>query len=400
MEEQRTVTAIVDAWPYGIEDIERAVYAAINVADRVVVVVPDILSRLDKDDLADAPTDVVRAPFWGNFVTLRNQMMDSVRTDWILLLFGNEEFRAADAARVRAVLSQRSGAFRLIVATGDRGQTLAEPVRLLPNSRNIHFTGSIWPQLAGSLIEFSYAIKTVDAHIDRREDRSSTAQATKRLRDELTQLARDEENWRARLALAVLLRAEHQLQKAKSWLDQMPQVLPRDGKQLANGLRVLLWLDQGQGEKAWRLVQEVLAEEPDRADMWYLGGEALMLLRRYVDAATAFSRAAAKDETALPYLDPGFASYAATLRWAQAEIACGNRSVGVARLLNLLDEYPGYRAAWQAVLAYLGSMSPEDVFATMTTVVVPSKIRQFFSRLQYPTPDERRIQQWLQSSRD
>ncbi len=400
MEEQETITAVVDAWPYEIEDIERAVYAATNVARHVLVVVPDILSPYDQDDFPEIPGQVVRAPFWGNFATLRNQIMDTVRTDWLLLLFGNEEFRAVDADRVRAVLSQKSAAFRLIVATGDRGEILAKPVRLLPKGQNVHFAGSVWPQLAGSLIEFGYAIKTVQAYIYRREDRSSTVQATHRLRTELTKLAGDASNWRVCLAMAVLSRAEHQLPTAKSWLEKMPRDLPLEGQRFIDGLQVLLWLDQGQADKAWRIAQERLAQDSRRADLWYLSGEALMMLRRYGEAIAAFSRAASLPESALPYLDPGYATFGAALRWAQAEIAHGDRSVGVARLLALLDEYPGYRAAWLAVLAYLRGMSPGDVFSVMATVVAPSKIRQFFSRLQYPTEDEHRIQQWLESFRD
>ncbi len=389
------VTAIVDSWPYSVQEIERAVYSAGRVAHRVMVVLPDIISPYDVGDFPGMPAEIHRVPFWGNFATLRNRVMRGISTPWALLLLGNEEFLSADAERFLSALEPGAvKSFRLIVATGARGQILAEPIRVVPVSRQIQYAGRIWPQVGGSLIEFGYPIESLNAHVYRLQDLSSTAKATARLRSVLGKLA-SPRNWQAQLALAVLLWAEHRYADSRSRLDSLPRTMPDAEQHMVDGLSALLWLDRGQPKKALARVQEGLARHSDRADLWVIAGDAWAAQGRFAEAADAYRRALNGEELLLPYMEPGYATYTAQLKLARAEIATMRVSQGVARLLAILEDYPGYRPAWQEVLSHLRSMPPDQVFADMITVVAPSKIRQFFSCLTYPTADELRMQEWL-----
>ncbi len=97
----------------------------------------------------------------------------------------------------------------------------------------------------------------------------------------------------------------------------------------------------------------------------------------------------------MTYLDPGYASYQARLHYGQALFMAGDKRRALASLLALIQEVPGYRPAWQQVLASLRGVPPEEIFGTMATVVAPSKIRHFFGLLAEPTADESPMKQWL-----
>lgn len=392
------VTAVVDAWPYTPNEIERAVYSAMNLADRVMIAVPDELSPYQEETLPGIPGEVQRIPFWGNFVTLRNQVVERIDTSWVFFLGGNEEFLAADTSHVLQALNpQNPEIFKMVVATGEQGQILAEPVRILPVNPHIRYTGRIWPQITGSLMEFGYPLKSLDAHIFRLENRASTIQVTRRLRADMTEQEKlQPRNWRIKLRLAMLSWAEHRFAEAMKRLAALPKILPDEvTEQLREGLTAICWLEQGQYEKALDVVRTHLRRSPERADLWVIGGQALIGLNRHAEAVTYLGSAMRYEETSLPYLDPGYATYTARLLCAQAEMAAGRVSKGLASLLALLEEYPSYRAAWQEVLSHLTEIPSKEVFATMETVIAPPKIRHFFSLLTHPTEDERRIQQWL-----
>lgn len=394
------ITAVIDSWPYTAQEIERAVYSAGNVAQRVVVVLPDVISPYDAADFPGVPAEFVRLPFWGNFATLRNDVMQQISTPWAFLLCGNEAFLAADTGLFLSALDpDYITSFRVIVATGERGQVLAQPIRVVPATPNIRYAGRIWPLVQGSLIEFGHPVESLEAHLYRLEDRSSTARATALLRSELEKLATPG-NWKAQLALAVVAWAEHRYSEARNRLDALPRELPDEAGWMVDGIQALLWLEQGHADKAVKRAQGVLAQHPERADLWSIAGDALTVLELPAEAAEAFDRAARLPEFSLPYMEPGYASYAARLKLAQAEIATRKLPQGLARVLDIIEDYPGYRAAWQEVLRHLRTMPPDQVFSAMNVVVAPSKIRQFFERLTHPTEDERRMQKWLRTTQD
>ncbi|NMP23540.1 hypothetical protein HIJ39_14430 [Sulfobacillus sp. DSM 109850] len=398
-EQRQWVTAVIDAWPYTLDEIEHAVYSALNIAQKVTIVVPDLLAPYGPEDFSELPGEVLRLPFWGTFTTMRNQALARVNTPWALLLHGNEEFQARDAGRLLSALEPESpGIYRLIVATGAAGQILAEPVRLVPVMPQIRFSGRIWPQITGSLIEYGFPIRSLQAHVYRLENRVSTLEATRRLRAELVRLEEFEpRQWRANLALAVLSWAEHRYQEVVQRLARVPRGASIDGIRIAGGIGVLASLEQGQPEAALRQSRKLLERHPDWAELWSLTGQAEMALQRWDRAMIAFAQALTLREVDLPHMEPGYATSKARLRYAEAELAEGRLRTGLARLMNLIEDYPGYRAAWQTVLAHLRGANVEEVFSTMATVIAPSKIRQFFSLLNKPSDDERPLKEWLET---
>lgn len=391
------LTAIIDAWPYTTHEIERAVFSARSLTSDVVIVVPDLLAPYDVDDFPGVPARVLRVPFWGNFTTLRNTVLAEIKTPWEFFLFGNEEFLAADSKTVLSQLDpEHPQVFRMVVATGQAGRVLAEPVRIVPSGQAIQFVGRIWPQVVGSLMEFGYDIQSLDARIYRLEDRRSSSVATRRLREALLDVERVEpRNWRTQLSLAVLSWGEHRYAEVTQRLKAIPHGAPEEAQRLVAGLSALCYLEQGQYEKTLQAAQKALRRHSDRAELWWLGGNALMELGRFDEAATYFHWASRQGEHLIPYLDPGFGTYGARLKKAQCDLKGSKKRQGLADLLTLLAEYPSYRSAWQEVLSHLGTMSPEEVFSTMTTVVPPSKVRRFFTLVSHPTEEEARIRDWL-----
>lgn len=392
------VTALIDAWPYSVQEIERAVYSAQNVADRVLVLVPDLISPLDADSLLGIPAEVRRVPFWGSFTTMHNTALDTLTDRWVLFLCGNEELLAADSGRILKTLHGDSPrAYRLIVATGAHGQILAEPVRIFPIAPDVHFVGRIWPQTAGSLIEYGYPTATIEAHLYRLENRASTIEATRLMRNRLmSEAAAEPRNWRFNVALAVVSWAQHRYQEVHERLSFLPRLGPEHA-QIVEGLKTRCALDEGVPQRAFEMSQKVISRHPEWTDQWAMGGEALMQLGRWEEAAEFFGQATRGPERHLPHIDPGYATSEARLNRARAEMAAGQRRMGLANLLAILEAYPGYRPAWQEVLGHLRGVPPEEIFAMMETVLMPSKIRQFFALLDRPTPEEERLQNWLQT---
>lgn len=393
------VTAVVDTWPYSIAEIERAVLSVKSVAERVMIIVPDVVSDYTLEDFSGMGSEVIRIPFFGNFTTVRNWVMTKITTPWVLLVFGNEVLLAEDAKPLlAAVFSDRAVGYRLKVATSDRGPVLAHPVRLLPSTSQVRFVGRIWPEVSGSLIEFGYGLDTLDVRLLREEDRGSSGSATAWLRASLNTLTEaNPRHWRAQLAQAVLAWAEHRHQESRHRLDILPKNLTGETRLIADGLAALLWQEEAHHERAWASIQRLVQQYPRRADFWALAGESLWQLKRPQEARAALVRCLQIGERPVPHLPPGYASYTARLKVARAEIATHQLAPGLAHLLNLIEEYPGYRAAWQEVLSHLRDVPVEEVFSAMSTVIAPSKIRQFCMHLTSPTEDERRLAEWLES---
>lgn len=396
---RRSVTVLIDAWPYTHDEIEHAVYSALNVADDVKIVVPDLLLPYSSADFSGLPVEVLRLPFWGTFTTVSNLALAQVATPWAILMHGNEEFQASDASRVLDALAWGyPGIFRLVVATGSAGQILAEPVRILPILPLIRFSGRIWPQIAGSLIEYGYPVQSLAGHLYRLENRASTVNATRRLRSELTR--REELSpraWRVNVALAVLSWAEHRYDEVRQRLTRVPHGASLDGLRIASGVGAIALLEQGRPEEAWHDIQRALARHPKWAELWAIAGQAAMARSRWEDAMRYFAEATHLSEEELPHMEPGYATVQARLRYAEAELHSGLTRPGLARLLALIEDYPSYRAAWQAVLGLLRGTDASEIFSTITTVIAPSKIRHFFSLLEKPTDDERTMKEWLET---
>ena len=391
------VTAVIEAWPYTISEIENAVYSASNVAEQVLIVAPEGLCPYEPKDLADLPADVLRVPFWGNFATMRNEVLTRISTPWAFLLFGNESFVTEDRTRLLEALDpDNPEVFRVVVATGLRGQILAEPVRLVPRDPNIRFTGRIWPQLQGSLMEYGYAVRPIDAHVFRLEDRASTFLATQRLRRALEEAAQVEaRHWPHHLRLAHLYWALGRHQDMRGHLHRVPPHLPPVVRRMGSGLEMMARLDEVHYQGAREAALRVLEDHPNWADAQVIRGRAAMGLGHYDEALQAFLAAQACDEPLVTYLDPGYASYQARLHYGQALFMAGDKRRALASLMALIQEVPGYRPAWQQVLASLRGVPPEEIFGTMATVVAPSKIRHFFGLLAQPTADESPMKQWL-----
>lgn len=391
------VTAVIEAWPYTVSEIENAVYSASNVAEQVIIVAPEGVCPYEPQDLADLPAEVLRVPFWGNFATMRNEVLTRVSTPWAFLLFGNEAFRTEDRTRLLQALDpEQPEVFRVVVATGLRGQVLAEPVRLLPRDPRIRFAGRIWPQVQGSLMEYGHRVESIDAHIFRLEDRASTFLATQRLRQTLEEACQVEgRHWPHHLRLAHLYWALGRYQDMRSHLNRVPSHLPQLVRRMVSGLEMMARLDQAHFQGAREAALRILEDHPDWADAHVIRGRAAMALGQYDEALLAFQAAQSFDEPLLTYLDPGYASYRARLACAQALYMAGDARRALASLLNLIREVPGYRPAWQEVLSHLRGVPPEEIFGTMATVVAPSKIRQFFGLLSEPTAEETPMKQWL-----
>lgn len=393
------VTAVVDSWPYSLSEIERAVYSVRNVADRVMVIVPDVVSSYTPEDFVNIGAEVVRLPFFGNFTTVRNWVMEQIQTPWVLLLFGNEVFAESDAGEFLDTVARvdRAG-YHLTVVTSDHRDVLAHPVRLLPSSREVRFVGRIWPEVSGSLIEFGFRLELLDVHLIRDEDRRCTQPVTALLKASLSNLTEaNPRHWRAQLAQAVLAWAEHRYGEAKRKINLLPKNLSGEPQLIARGLSALLLQDEGQHHRAWEMLGRLVEQYPFRADFWALAGESLLQLDRPEEASAALYRCLELGEVPVPHLPPGYASYSARLKVARAEIAARKTAQGLAHLLAIIEEYPGYRPAWQEVLSHLRTMLPDQVFAAMGTVIAPSKIRHFFTQITYPTEDEMRMVQWLSS---
>ncbi len=396
-DKRKLLTAVIEAWPYTVSEIENAVYSASNVAEQVIIVAPEGLCPYEPKDLADLPADVLRVPFWGNFATMRNDVLTRVSTPWAFLMFGNEAFRTEDRTRLLAALDpEQPEVFRVVVATGLRGQVLAEPVRLVPRDPRIRFTGRIWPQVQGSLMEYGHAAQSIDAHIFRLEDRASTFLATQRLRQALEEACQVEgRHWPHHLRLAHLYWALGRYQDMRSHLNRVPPQLPHLVRRMVSGLEMMARLDQAHYQGAREAALRVLEDHPDWADAHVIRGRAAAALGHYDEAFAAFQAAQSLEEPLLSYLDPGYASYRARLASAQALFMAGDARRALASLLHLIQDVPGYRPAWQEVLAHLRGVPPEEIFSTMATVVAPSKIRQFFGLLSEPTAEETPMKQWL-----
>ncbi len=390
------ITAVVNGWPHAVQDIERAVYSALNLADRVLILLPDLLSPYGVEDFEGVPAEVARLPFWGSFASLRNELMGLVGTPWVFFLDGGEEFTVMDRADVfQALGSDNLQAFCMTVQTSDP----EEEVRLFPVSPVVRFGGRIWPQIEGSLMEFGYPVSSLSARISRRGGTSeSLADATRRLRASVADVGRAAmEDWRVPLVQATLDWGERRFEDARERLAAMSGSAPEEALPLLEGLTASAWLAEGHYEAAYQAVNSALERTPSRADLWSLGGRALTALGRHSEASNYFQRATRAEEIPLPYLEPGYATFGARLRRSQADIRSGNVSGGLARLFALLQEHPRYRSAWQAVLAHLGPTPPDEVFTTMAAVVPPSQIRQFFKTVTYPTKEEQRIRDWLKN---
>lgn len=391
------ITAVVDSWPYSLHEIERTVYSAANIAEQITLVLPDLVSPYTEEHFVGLPANVVRIPFYGNFTTVRNLAMEHVRTPWLLLLFGNEVFVAADKDMLLGALNERSRpGFRVTVLTSDDRRVLAHPVRLLPSFDQVRFVGRIWPEVSGSLIEFGTPLRDLAVRVYREQDRSTTATATATLKAQLTRaVATNPRDGRPQVALAMVSWAEHRYSDAHRRLAALPRDVAGEPRLIAESLAAWLWVEQGNYDKGRAAAAELVRLHPDRADGWAILGEASLAAKSYSEAEHAFHRAVSVGEVPVPHLAPGYASYAARLKAARAEIADRRILPGLAHLLAIMEEYPGYRPAWQEVLSHLRGMPPEDVYAAMATVVAPFKIRQFFSRLDRPTEDEWRMVEWL-----
>ncbi len=396
---RRSVTVLIDAWPYTHDEIEHAVYSALNVADHVKIVVPDLLLPYSSADFPGLPVEVWRLPFWGTFTTVRNLALARVTTPWVMLMHGNEEFQASDASRVLDALALGyPSIFRLIVATGSEGQILAEPVRVLPMLPHIRFSGRIWPQIAGSLIEYGYAAQSLAGHLYRLENRASTVGATRRLRSDLIHReALSPREWQVNVALAVLSWAEHRYSEVRQRLTKVPHGASLEGARIAFGVGAIALLEQGRPEEAWYDIRRMMARHPEWAELWVIAGQAAMARSLWDDAMRYFAKATRLPEEPLPHMEPGYATVQARLRYAEAELQAGRTRAGLAQFLALIEDYPSYRAAWQAVLSLLRGMDASEIFSTMATVVAPSKIRHFFGLLEMPTEDERALKEWLES---
>jgi tetratricopeptide (TPR) repeat protein len=261
----------------------------------------------------------------------------------------------------------------------------------------VRFVGRIWPEVLGSLIEFGYGLDVLDVRLLRDEDRGSSGWATARLKATLNRLTEaNPRHWQAQLAQAVLAWAEHRHQESRRRLEIIPKNLTGETRLIAQGLASLLWQEEGHHARAWAGIQRLVQQYPQRADFWALAGESLWQLKRPQEAQTALVRCLEIGEIPVPHLPPGYASYTARLKLARAEIAAHQEAPGLAHLLNLIEEYPGYRAAWQEVLSHLREVPVEEVFSAMSTVIAPSKIRHFCLQLANPTEDERRLAEWLE----
>jgi tetratricopeptide (TPR) repeat protein len=345
------------------------------------------------------PVEVVRVPFYGNFTTVRNLVLEQIKTRWALLVFGNEVLSGNHTQTLLdAVERDALTAYSVCVSFFDH-EILARPVRLLPNRSEVRFVGRIWPTVSGSLVELGLKMEQLDVYVFREEDRSSTLRATNLVKEAVAQLARENpRHWRAILAQAVIAWAEHRYADARRRLEALPKNLSGEPRLIAEGLSLELRLEQGQLDEAWRHSQQLVQQYPFRVDFWALAGEVFLKLARPTLAVQAFRRALQLKEVAVPHLPPGYATYAARLKIARAEIEVGQTASGLLHLLALIDEFPGYRAAWQEVLSHLSGMSPADIFAALRQVVSPSKIRHFFTTVPHPTEDESRVLEWIRAT--
>lgn len=390
------VTAIVDVWPHAPAQVERAAYSALAYADKVILAIPEALCHFTEAELRSLPGTARLLPFWGSFVSFRNELLGEVETPFVLFLGGDEELVTADASLLLQSLdAEHPEALRLNLVHRISGEVLAQPIRMLPLHRGIRYSGRIWPQVGGSLIEFGIGAKSLHVRITRPQDRPTTTEATHRLRREL--LSATEAHVVSPVALAVLAWGENKTPEALKHLDS---VSPGDhvAEALSTGLRSLILQETHHYRASQEVAKTALAGDPDRGDLWYLRGTSAWFDQAWAEAEKALTAAMRYLEPPLPYLEPGYASFNARLWRSRARVYLGAPVEAVRDLLGLLAQYPYFRPAWQEILTHLQGTAPNDTYEILAAVIPPSHIRQYFSRLTQMTAEETRLSQWMTGS--
>lgn len=394
------ITVVIETWPYNAEQVERAALSVTSLASRIILLGAEG-AQGPLSSFQQGMVEWAAVPWHGDFSAWRNRLLSSLDTDWVLWLYGNEQFVRIDARTLAEAAGgyKRTG-FRLSVADAtSRSRLGTDPVRLFPRGGAVRFSGRLVPAIGGALAEFGYAVEDLPVRIDCPDGRGPRGQrkqwenfVVKHLEGQLSQSPE------SRIKLATVYAGAQEWDLATQRIEESQSTIT----QLGDSWRLqLLWVrayiatKRGQLETAESQLAAAVKEYPYSTDLLFLYGTVLFELQKHDASYATMLEALTQGEDLVLYSEAGAGSYLCRRWLAKIQTARRRYKEAVKEYMNLLEQYPFYRSVWIELLDILDGSSPREIVDLLSLVMSKNQMRAYLAKQSYLSPIEAQLRDWL-----